>query len=179
MKYIDAEKLIAEVERLSAEHTSRWETDEVALVLDKLEDFIISLQQEQKPEEDWREKRKEECPFRKANGCERYADVISECTGNCSWVVDYPKLKEIQDKKEQKPEAKLTGWVARDSEHNPYSGLGLVLFKEKPIRYGDCWSGAIVSQLPWKLFPDLKWEDEPIEVEVEVTIRKKIDINSI
>jgi hypothetical protein len=44
---IDTEKLIAEIERLSAEHTSRWETDEVAIVLDKLEDFIISLQQEQ------------------------------------------------------------------------------------------------------------------------------------
>ena len=56
---------------------------------------------EEEPTEDWREKRKEECPFRKANGCERYADVMSECTGNCSWVVDYPKLKEIQDKKEQ------------------------------------------------------------------------------
>lgn len=46
-KYIDAEKVIAEVERLCAEHTTRWETDEVALVLDKFEDFIISLQQEQ------------------------------------------------------------------------------------------------------------------------------------
>ena len=51
MKYIDADKLIAEIERLCAEHTSRWETDEVAIVLDKLEDFIDSLQQEQ-PEVD-------------------------------------------------------------------------------------------------------------------------------
>lgn len=56
---------------------------------------------EEEPAEDWREKRKKECPFRKADSCERYADVISECTGACSWVVDYPKLKEIQDKKKQ------------------------------------------------------------------------------
>ena len=57
---------------------------------------------------DLSEKRKKECPFRKANGCERYANVISECTGACSWVVDYPKLKEIQDKKEQEqPEVDL------------------------------------------------------------------------
>lgn len=73
--------------------------------------------------------------------------------------------------KEQKPETKLTGWVARDSEHNPYFGLGLVLFMGKPIRSSDCWNGAIASHLPWRLFPDLKWEDEPMEV--EITIRKK------
>lgn len=52
MKYIDADKLIAEVEKISAEHTSRWETDEVVIAFDKLEDFIISLQQEQ-PEVDF------------------------------------------------------------------------------------------------------------------------------
>ena len=72
---------------------------------------------------------------------------------------------------EQKPETKLTGWVARDSEYNPYSGLGLILFKEKPRKSYDCWSGVIASHLPWKLFPDLKWKDEPVEV--EITIRKK------
>lgn len=68
----------------------------------------LEKQKEQKPTEDWREKRKEECPFRRnldnnLYGCERYAGLISECNGICSWVVDYPKLKEIQDKKEQKP----------------------------------------------------------------------------
>lgn len=67
--------------------------------------------------------------------------------------------------------AKLTGWVARDSEYDPYFGLGLVLFKEKPERTCDYWSGEIASQLPWELFPDLKLEDEPMEV--EITIRRK------
>ena len=46
MKYIDAEKLIAEIERLYDEHSSKYEIDEAAIVLDKLEDFIASLQQE-------------------------------------------------------------------------------------------------------------------------------------
>lgn len=66
------------------------------------------VKKEQKPTEDWREKRKKECPFRRnldnnLYGCKRYADVISECTGACSWVVDYPKIKEIQDRQKQKP----------------------------------------------------------------------------
>ena len=47
MKYIPAEKLIAEIERLYDEHSSKYEIDEAAIVLDKLEDFIASLQQEQ------------------------------------------------------------------------------------------------------------------------------------
>ena len=50
-KYIDAEKLIAEIERLYDEHSSKYEIDEAAIVLDKLEDFVTSLQQEQ-PEVD-------------------------------------------------------------------------------------------------------------------------------
>ena len=66
---------------------------------------------------------------------------------------------------------KLTGWVARDREFEPYYGTGLILFREKPRRSFDTWSGEIVSQLPWRLFPDLKWEDEPVEV--EIIIRKK------
>lgn len=61
---------------------------------------------DEEPTEDWKEKRKEECPFRQIfdnnlYGCKRYADVVFACDGNCSWVVDYPKLKEIQDRKEQ------------------------------------------------------------------------------
>lgn len=46
MKYIDAEKLIAEIAKLRKEHTTREYRDEAALVLDDLEDYISSLQQE-------------------------------------------------------------------------------------------------------------------------------------
>lgn len=50
-KYIDAEKLIAEIERLHKAHSGKYGCDEVALNLEYLEDFITSLQQEQ-PEVD-------------------------------------------------------------------------------------------------------------------------------
>lgn len=66
---------------------------------------------------------------------------------------------------------KLTGWIARDREFDSYYGTGLILFGEKPRKSYDCWNGDIVTQLPWELFSDLKWNDEPVEV--EITIRKK------
>ena len=44
MKYIDADKLIAEIERLCKEHTGKYECDEAALVLENLEDFIDTLE---------------------------------------------------------------------------------------------------------------------------------------
>ena len=46
-KYIPAEKLIAEIERLHKAHSGKYGCDEVALNLEHLEDFITSLQQEQ------------------------------------------------------------------------------------------------------------------------------------
>jgi hypothetical protein len=59
------------------------------------------------------------------------------------------------------------GWVARDKFRN-----GLHLFTEKPYR-GDTayevWrfnTGNII-ELNEKAFPDLKWEDEPIRVEIK------------
>lgn len=55
-KYIPADKLLAEIERLCAEHSSRYGMDEAAIVLDKLEDFITSLQQEQQIEDNKEEK---------------------------------------------------------------------------------------------------------------------------
>ena len=50
-KYIDADKLIAEIERLRKEHTTGGYYNEAALVLNDLEDYADSLQQEQ-PEVD-------------------------------------------------------------------------------------------------------------------------------
>lgn len=46
-KYIDAEKLIAEIDRLHKAHSGKYGCDEVGLNLEYLEDFIDSLQQEQ------------------------------------------------------------------------------------------------------------------------------------
>lgn len=47
MKYIDSEKLKAEIERLHKAHSGKYGCDEVGLNLEYLEDFIDSLQQEQ------------------------------------------------------------------------------------------------------------------------------------
>ncbi len=51
-------------------------------------------------EVDWKEERMKECAFRQV-GCKMYNGTILECKGACSWVVDYPKLKELETKKGQ------------------------------------------------------------------------------
>lgn len=73
---------------------------------------------------------------------------------------------------EKDPEPKIKGWVARNQ---PNVSPSLVFSYEKPTRqdngYGDkfwhtptTWAEEI--SISPKLFPDLKWEDEPIEVEL-------------
>ena len=47
-KYIPADKLIAEIERLHKAHSGKYGCDEVGVNLEYLEDFITSLQQESK-----------------------------------------------------------------------------------------------------------------------------------
>lgn len=49
-------------------------------------------------EVNWEKERMEECPYRQV-GCTMYEDEILECRGACSWVVDYPKLKELKAQK--------------------------------------------------------------------------------
>lgn len=46
MKYIDADKLLAEIKRLHKAHSGKYGCDEVGLNLEYLEDFITSTQQE-------------------------------------------------------------------------------------------------------------------------------------
>lgn len=50
---------------------------------------------------DWEKERMEECPYRQV-GCAMYEGNILECKGTCSWVVDYPKLKELKAQKGEK-----------------------------------------------------------------------------
>lgn len=63
-------------------------------------------------------------------------------------------------------EYKIKGWVARDSDGS------LTLCKVKPSRYENgCWvSGEEYFPLRRALFPELSFDDEPIEV--ELTIKK-------
>ena len=66
---------------------------------------------------------------------------------------------------------KVKAWVARDKFQDK-----LVLFNEKPYRPDDgqlgIWKleGGGVISLPMSrdFFPELKWEDEPIEVEIHI-----------
>ena len=69
---------------------------------------------------------------------------------------------------EGESEAKLTGWVARDEDEKIW------VYETCPEKYSDWqqWVGNDGSmRLDQKSFPGLKWEDEPVEV--EITIRKK------
>ena len=180
-KYIDTEKLIAEVERRMGKHwkglpdadspEDDWTHNELCELgaykeLEYIEDFLNSLLQEQQMPDstqliaEWENTKSmlEGKDFRNDSWRLAYNAFLEGFAAGCV-------------RKEQKPEVKLTGWVARDIQHDPFLGLGLVLFEEKPGRSCGCWSGEIAAQLPWELFPDLKWEDEPVEV--EVTIRKK------
>ena len=44
------------------------------------------------------EERMAECPFKEGKYCHMYNDTVLECTGACSFVVDYPRLKELYAK---------------------------------------------------------------------------------
>lgn len=85
-------------------------------------------------------------------------------------------LDTLEEKSEnpinQEPELpKIKGWVARDSVEDAFNGCGLILHHSKPWRIGGEWSSqTIAMHLPWSMFPDLCWQDEPIEV--ELTIKK-------
>ena len=47
---------------------------------------------------DLEKERMSECPYRQV-GCAMYEGKTLECKGACSWVVDYPKLKELKVQK--------------------------------------------------------------------------------
>ena len=62
---------------------------------------------------------------------------------------------------------KIKGWVARDSTNDPMIGTGLIFHSKKPRRLVGEWGNPTIEMhLPWDMFPDLKWEDEPLEVEL-------------
>jgi len=51
-------------------------------------------------------------------------------------------------------------YVARDKDGE------LWMFTNMPCKYGSIWNGRNPYEIDQTLFPDLKWEDEPIEVEL-------------
>ena len=65
-------------------------------------------------------------------------------------------------------DAVISGWVARDADEN------LFVYSSKPERIGTMWYGEYANfNLRNRLFPDLTWESEPIEVELIIKRKKK------
>lgn len=67
---------------------------------------------------------------------------------------------------------KIKGWVAREGVSKiPYKYVyshQLAFFKNKPKRCDGEWNGILGMYINSDLFPDLKWEDEPVEVELMI-----------
>ena len=66
--------------------------------VDALNDTISFLDTLEVEEVDLEKERMSECPYRQV-GCAMYEGKTLECKGACSWVVDYPKLKELKVQK--------------------------------------------------------------------------------
>lgn len=65
------------------------------------------------------------------------------------------------------PEATISGWVARDEDGT------LCLYYKKPMRGKEEWFGNYDRQLPEGTFPSLTWQDEPIEVEIQIKPKRR------
>lgn len=61
-------------------------------------------------------------------------------------------------------ENKYKYWVARDADGE------IAFFKEKPERSEYLWEAKWLCCIRREMFPDLTWEDEPIQVEIRPTI---------
>ena len=113
----------------------------------------------------WLEKQKEQKP------AEWSEDIIRKGikeVGLTQYQIKWLKNNVFPPKKEQKPETKITGWVARDRNGE------ICIYEDYPERISaqQFWFGQGSNRiLDQKSFPDLKWEDEPVEV--EIIIRKK------
>lgn len=63
-------------------------------------------------------------------------------------------------------------WIARDKDGT------LWLFDEKPVRstatweLGDCEEIPYFTYLPNDKFPEITWNDEPKEVEIEIKVKE-------
>ena len=103
MKLIDKSALVAEIERRIAilENNSNGIISMLAsgMFVNEYKDLLSLLDTLEVKEVDLDVmQRMEECPYRRV-GCTMYADKILDCNGACSWVVDYPKVKELKAQK--------------------------------------------------------------------------------
>ncbi len=82
-------------------------------------------------------------------------------------------MKFALGKQEKDAETVICGWVARASDGH------LALFKRKPDREiymrsnNGLWFGGSMTELDSTSFPELTWDDDPIEVEIIIKRKKK------
>lgn len=73
-------------------------------------------------------------------------------------------------KQEKDADTVTQGWVARDKDNN------LFIYSDKPKRVYDGefsrWEGLCLDTISNSLFPDLTWDDDPIEVELIIKRKK-------
>lgn len=64
-------------------------------------------------------------------------------------------------------ERKIHGWVVKDEYGD------VLMFRSKPHRAGHVWLPYLEHEegycMDEELFPDLTWEDEPLEIELTIT----------
>lgn len=90
MKLIDKNKLLEGLKELKQNLSAS-----PIVVIEDVESLVESIEVK---EVDEQKERMNECPFRQV-GCTMYKGYVLECTGACSWVVDYSKLKELKVQK--------------------------------------------------------------------------------
>lgn len=151
------EKIKAEIERLS--------TPENKYSMDRLYDFIESLEKEQDSELDkLRAAVEAEMRFEHPGGeftkCQKAEPTKEEQIAMLRLEYEKGRADVLADMANA---PKIKGWVARDSVDNR-----LTLFMAKPYRGSMYWIAQAISSLPIECYPDLKWEDEPIEVELTI-----------
>lgn len=102
MKLIDIDVIIAEIQRRIDELEPFATKDNLRAhgAIAGYYNILSFLHTIEIKEVDWKEERMKECAFRQVV-CKMYNGTILECKGACSWVVDYPKLKELETKKGQ------------------------------------------------------------------------------
>ena len=97
MELIDKAAVVAELEKLyNLEYDNESNLSCGKKIM--LRHILFFLDTLKVKEVDEQKERMSKCPYRQV-GCKMYEDKILECNGACSWVVDYPRLKELKAQK--------------------------------------------------------------------------------
>ena len=139
------EQVKAEIERLITKHSGKEGCDEAAIELDNLLSFIEELEKEQ------------DC-----NG-EVDDDALTK-----QLKIWFEKGK-AQARDEFNNLPKIKGWVARDKDGENPSELAIFTgLSPNRLQRAGWWEnrGDSWMAIPDDMFPDIKWEDDPVEVEL-------------